>query len=224
MTFAQKYLGTDKKYLDYDFNLRKQRRNPELNLKIARENILLLKNIFNKNNIKFWLIYGTLLGAVRDKDFIKHDFDTDLGLFFSDINKLFDIKEQLEEKGFKLIRTKFPDDLITFMRKDEYIDLGFFSQKKTFFNNFWIYQNNREKLKYFKSFDEINFLGEIFLVPNNHINFIEEHYGKNWEIPIKNFPQLPNNFFGFKRRIKNLLGKSLIGKAIIHIYKNFFIF
>ena len=136
MTFAQKFNKTKEKYLDYDFSSRKLRRDPKINRKIARENLLLLKEIFDKNNINFWLMYGTLLGAVRDKDFIIHDFDTDLGLFYSDINKLYELKEQLESNGFDLIRTKFPDDLITFMRKDEYIDLGLFNMKKGLYSNY----------------------------------------------------------------------------------------
>jgi lipopolysaccharide cholinephosphotransferase len=219
MTFAQKFNKTKEKYLDYDFDSRKLRRDPYININIAKENLLLLKDIFDKNNIKFWLIYGTLLGAVRDKDFIKHDFDTDLGLFYSDIDKLYDIKQQLESNEFQLIRTKFPDDLITFMRKDEYIDLGLFNTKKSLFTNFWIYQKNKEKFSYFKKFDQINFLGDKFLVPNNYLNFIKEHYGKNWKVPIKDFPQLTSDFLGFKRRVKYFLQKSLIGKKIIVIYK-----
>lgn len=219
MTFAQKFNKTKEKYLDYDFSSRKLRRDPKINRKIARENLLLLKEIFDKNNINFWLMYGTLLGAVRDKDFIIHDFDTDLGLFYSDINKLYELKEQLESNGFDLIRTKFPDDLITFMRKDEYIDLGLFNMKKGLYSNYWIYQKNKEKFIYFEKFDQIDFLQDKFLVPNNHLSFIQEHYGKNWEIPIKNFPQITSDFLGFKRRLKYFLQKSFIGKKIIILYK-----
>ena len=48
---------------------------------IARENLLLFKDIVSKHHIPFGLIAGTLLGAIREHDFIEHDEDVDLFLF-----------------------------------------------------------------------------------------------------------------------------------------------
>jgi hypothetical protein len=45
---------------------------------IAKENLLLLKDILDKNHLRFLLLFGTLLGAVREHDFIAHDEDIDL--------------------------------------------------------------------------------------------------------------------------------------------------
>ena len=219
MTFAQEFTGREEAYLSYDFDLRKRTRDPRINKKNAKENLLLLKNILDKNDIKFWLLYGTLLGAVREQDFITHDTDTDLGMFFSDITKLIEIKPHLENEGFQLIRTKYPDDLITFMRNDEYIDLGLFRPTSNLFAKFWVYQKNKEKYSYFKKFDEINLFDTTFLAPYNHLKFLEEHYGKNWRVPIKNFPQITMGFSGFKRRVKYLLESSRIGRKLVVIYK-----
>ncbi len=57
-----------------------------------------LNEAFEELKIPYWLTYGTLLGAYRDKGFISHDLDIDLGLFLSDYSNLIDIK--LSEKGF----------------------------------------------------------------------------------------------------------------------------
>lgn len=214
-TFAQEYIESKEKYLMYDFDARKGRRKPSVNKAIARENLLLLKDIFDNNKIKFWLMYGTLLGAEREGDFIDHDTDTDLGMFFSDINKIKEAKRELDENGFKLIRTKYPDDLITFMRKDEYIDLGLFRLEKAMFRKYWVYQENKEKFKYFEKFGTIKFLDEVFSIPHQHIKFISEHYGKNWHKPVENFPQITNNWLGYKRRIKYIIGKHHIGRKLL---------
>ena len=45
---------------------------------IAKENLFLLKDICDEAGLKFILFYGTLLGAIREHDFITHDEDIDL--------------------------------------------------------------------------------------------------------------------------------------------------
>ena len=49
-----------------------------INKVVAKENLLLLKGILDKNNVLFMLSFGTLLGAAREHDFITHDEDIDL--------------------------------------------------------------------------------------------------------------------------------------------------
>lgn len=48
---------------------------------------VLSKYLISKN-IKFWLLYGTLLGYYRDKDMIPWDDDIDVGVLFDDLDKL----------------------------------------------------------------------------------------------------------------------------------------
>ena len=61
-----------------------------------------IKQILEEEEIIFWLEFGTLLGAVRDNDFIKHDFDIDLGCLT--IEKREVLKDKLEKNGFKYLR------------------------------------------------------------------------------------------------------------------------
>ena len=50
-----------------------------------KELLLELKNLLDKNNITFWLMTGTLLGAIRENDFLAHDpNDIDIGLHIND--------------------------------------------------------------------------------------------------------------------------------------------
>jgi hypothetical protein len=54
---------------------------------IAIKNLILLKEILNKHHCAWWLSDGTLLGAVREQDFISHDTDTDIGVSWSTFSK-----------------------------------------------------------------------------------------------------------------------------------------
>ena len=58
----------------------------------CKENLseLLLECIdfFNKNNIRYWVDWGTLLGLVRDKGLIPWDKDVDFGVLREEERKL----------------------------------------------------------------------------------------------------------------------------------------
>jgi len=41
-------------------------------------------DIFNKHNVAYWIDYGTLLGAIRDKDIIPWDHDADISFIMPD--------------------------------------------------------------------------------------------------------------------------------------------
>lgn len=153
-----------------------------INKKIAQKNLLDAKEILDKGGLYFGLMFGTLLGAIREHDFITHDQDIDLFILSEDEEKFKSILFDLREAGFELIRyERF--GLYSIYRDGDYID--FFSMKP--FTKGVRYTGAADYLleKYLLETTYIEFKGSKFRVPKKNEEFLEFFYGANWRTPIE---------------------------------------
>ena len=157
-----------------------------MNKDVAKENIIILKGVFERYKIKYWLCFGTLLGAIRENDFIIHDVDTDVGLEFKEIRKLEVALPDLMNHGFEIIRVNSDFSVVTILRNDEYIDLCLFSKVKGSEVISWACSGYIVKQDYFSELSSISFLGKKFPVPVNYIEYLSEVYGEDWRTPKPN--------------------------------------
>ena len=170
-----------------------------LNLDIAKKNLLDLKKIMDESGVKFGLIYGTLLGAYRENNFIQHDYDTDLFVLEEVRQDLLNTLPKLLKIGFEVCR--YDGMLLSLIRNEEYIDFYFFKKSRFF------YRKNNVGLIYGASFLEKTenhlFLGENFLIPAQVEKFLEKLYGKNWKTPKENDQALNHSrYINFREFIK----------------------
>lgn len=176
---------------------------------IAFENLKLFKTILTKNNIKFQLAYGTLLGAVREHDFISHDEDIDLVILEEEKQHTFDILPQLIAEGFEIARYD-RRGLLSIIRKGEYIDIYFM---KSDGNGIRTCSGILVIEKFLTHTAPINFKGEEFEGPKDYEEFLEWVYGKSWSTPIEwhdfNMPKWRRWMFYLKEHIKDVLPDSL---------------
>lgn len=70
------------------------------------------------NGIDYCLLFGSMLGAFRDKGFIKHDVDIDTAIWYEDYSGK--IQMALEKAGFKLLHT-FEIDNSRLAREETYV-------------------------------------------------------------------------------------------------------
>lgn len=147
----------------------------------AFENLCLFKEIADRNSFKFFLAYGTMLGAVREKDFIAHDEDIDLGADFQDVNLFLAMLFELREHGFEVARW---DDrgLISVIRNNEYIDVYFFTD---FSDKLLINCGEPLPRKFFDNRAKMMFKGVEFDAPADINGVLEYWYGKDWRTPAQ---------------------------------------
>lgn len=161
---------------------------------IAKENLLALKKCLDSNGIKFGLIYGTLLGAIRENNFIEHDEDTDIFMLAEDKEELINVLFELRNIGFEVGR--HTEKLTSLIRNGEYIDIYSFQKKS---------ENTREcdgyiiNSDFLENLDEYEFLGEFFNIPKDAEKLLVHLYGKDWKIPQENKPA---SNYGIYLRIK----------------------
>lgn len=171
----------------------------------ATENLRLIKKIFDKYGILFQLAAGTLLGAIRESDFISHDEDIDLALIDEYRERVVDLLPTLHEYGFKLCRYD-RRDLYSIMRNGEYIDLYFFRpyQPGLYICSGWIVKEAHliNSISY-------KFKGLDFLIPQNYNEYLICEYGEDWITPIiwndYDQPKWKIISFNLKEHIKDYL-------------------
>jgi len=63
-----------------------------------------IKNICNANNLKYWLDFGTLLGAIRHQGFIPYDSDIDICMLRNDYLKIIPLLKEFYKNTNIIIR------------------------------------------------------------------------------------------------------------------------
>jgi len=170
----------------------------------ALEALNKLHNVLEGQDIEYWLEFGTLLGAVREKGFIAHDLDIDIGLFMTADNEK--VSELLSQSGFVKYRTISIDDgkyglEETYTYKGLSIDFFYFTRRDdkmfchVFSNEYgksWdktiedrggliVYEHTFP----YDGFEESMFLGKKVLIPKNVHKHLVAQYGETYMVKDK---------------------------------------
>ena len=152
---------------------------------IAKENLAILKEVCDHEGIPFILFYGTLLGAVREHDFISHDEDIDLVMYKTDMERFLATLFTLRERGFELARYE-RRGFLSIIRKGEYIDVYFY-EPYPHDERLWYCCQDICLKEYVLDVMPYHFQNDEYLVPRNYVKYLEYYFGDNWQTPIQIF-------------------------------------
>ena len=178
----------------------------------AKENLQIFNDIARRYNLPYGLIGGTLLGAIRENDFITHDEDIDLFVLEEDKNIFLNMLPMLLDHGFRIARYD-RRGLISVIRHEEYIDVYMFSK---FNDNIrtcsgWCIPERFLLDTIYWDFQNIN-----VLIPKDYLMYLQYEYGENWKIPIAYTDFKVNRFqkyaFVLKEQLKDMLPDMLYFK------------
>ena len=189
-------------------------------LSIRKKEFLKICNILDKIGLTYFLNTGILLGAIRENNFIKWDWDVEISVMSDQLYKKFNpINKILKTKGFKIIQK---DEKKESLKIDFYGACSKHTTRYTIFSWNYSAKNNiywrKDKVipaKYLNKFSKILFLGRKFNVPNNPKQYLKFSYG-NWKKPIRTADKSLYMTRNFKK--KDLLIKTLIKRFLIKFY------
>ena len=205
-------------------------------LRKGTDTLIYLDKILKKNNITYSAVFGTLLGAIREKGFIKHDLDIDLAVWYDEVGD--SLKNILTTNGFEFHR-RIEVDNGKFGREETYyykgisIDFFYFYESNNAKNNNWPYttvyvifpgyDNNVIAIKekggmmpvqlYLPMSRRTHYIDfEYITIPviDNALEFIEARYGKNWRIPDPTFvyPKMGDVLCDYRKDKLGIITKS----------------
>jgi phosphorylcholine metabolism protein LicD len=159
----------------------------------AFENLKDIYNVCDKLSISVFPFAGTLLGIIREGDFIPHDLDMDFAIKLENYSPK--LIEQLITNGFKfeLSLGKLEKGYeLRFRKRNIQVDFFLFYDKTNYICTY-CYDNKGSiyEVKY-HNFELIDydFKGITIKIPNNTEEFLRQQYGDDWKIPKKNWNYL----------------------------------
>lgn len=174
------------------------RKRNEYLLKNGEKILSKIDDIFKEAKIDYWLDYGTLLGCIRDKNFIEYDDDIDLGVIYPIEEKKYENMVRLFiKKGFIRKRIVLINDRLAIEK--------FQFEKVTVDIFYYTLSNFTKEIETFTGIEKDDGKTEIWSCKNIYSGIMRQKF-KNIEVNVmKDSDLYLKNYYGinYQEKIKN---------------------
>jgi hypothetical protein len=181
------------KTIELDVEAESKKYQTEFDIEAAHIALEDLYKILDPIGVKPFLVSGTLLGYARNKEFLPHDKDIDVGVF-ANVDKLKIFEEIFKSGKFildceSLTRDPLYTIAVTHIQKGICIDIFFYHDKGDQYVTGVNYDWNFDKCFAFSKFDikKITFSGIEAYIPEDYELNLAENFGPDWKIEDKNY-------------------------------------
>mgnify|MGYP006916028481 CR=1 FL=1 len=166
-----------------------------MDLEDAKYLLISLKQVLEKHNIVIMPMFGTLLGAIREHNFIKKDSDIDVVTSADNVQAIFDLRPELEKVGINLYCYVLPW-IFTFEYKEITCDIyPVYESAWPWTSRYSLLLEKYIRKSFFEQTEDYEFLGEHFQVPANPEKLLTYLYGGDWRVPQSKKPRIESPLF-----------------------------
>ena len=167
--------------------MNKNRIRNKVELLNRKKNFLKIVDILEKKKINFFLQGGVLLGARREQNFIKWDWDIEISLFSEELIDKFEVLIlDLEKNNYTIQnhnKTSYTPKISFINKKDEGTNYSLIGWKHNKFLKCFTRKQFMIPENFLIEFDKIKFFGKKFNCPKPIDGYLEHQYG-NWKKPL----------------------------------------
>ena len=166
-----------------------------LTLEESKYFLITMNRVLSSHGVVMMPMFGTLLGAIRERGFIKNDSDIDVVIYAKDKDKVFNLRPELEKYDIHLHCYVLPW-IFTFEYK------GITCDVYPLYESAWPWTKRYNLLlekyinkKYFAETEDYELFGEVFQIPANPERLLAYLYGKTWRTPQSTKPKIESRLF-----------------------------
>ena len=196
---------------------------PPMDATVAAGLLREAKEVFDELGVVFFLRQGTCLGAVRDGAFIPWDDDLDLGSIYGmhglTKRSVASVADAFRARGFHVKEaTSGGESWLGIMKRHIRIDWICYRVRKGRIVHF---PNVSIPVELFARLQEVDFVGERFLVPSPPEEYLRCKYGPYWATPKRIgyekdvVDNLPAEQPAWPRRLRRFLEARLAGRTAV---------